>query len=272
MSGALPSTLRAWGARATRASTGCHVASGDNARPLPNPLWCLRGLHPSSSVSSASGPAIASSQSRTRITTTGPHHPMSICISSLQSPTAPVVSALQRRSQGHARPDRGIVQKTPPAMHAAHQQSKQPFLSIYNLALVCAFLRMGSILVAFITSPLILSLPDMKRRCALALPVTRLWKSASERDSVTVPVSIGSTLEGGTKLTRGLVPEPLADLALVLEVNVPALGLAGGVLEGKGEHGVALLDGRLLLGGVAEGRVDGVKGGRRGELVCWRPS
>lgn len=41
MSGALPSTLRAWGARATRASTGCHVASGDNARPLPNPLWCL---------------------------------------------------------------------------------------------------------------------------------------------------------------------------------------------------------------------------------------
>lgn len=112
------------GARATRGSTGCHVASGDNARPLPNPLWCLRGLHPSSSVSSASGPAIASSQSRTRITTTRPHHPMSICISSLQSPTAPVVSALQRRSQGHARPDRGIVQKTPPAMHAAHQQSK----------------------------------------------------------------------------------------------------------------------------------------------------
>ncbi len=34
----------------------------------------------------------------------------------------------------------------------------------YNFALVCAFLRMGSSLVAFITSPLIFSLPDMNNR------------------------------------------------------------------------------------------------------------
>lgn len=37
-------------------------------------------------------------------------------------------------------------------------------LFIYSLALVCAFFKMGSILVAFITSPLTLSFPDMKSR------------------------------------------------------------------------------------------------------------
>ncbi len=69
-------------------------------------------------------------------------------------------------------------------------------------------------------------------------------------------------------LTGGLLAEALADLALILEVNVPALGLASGVLEVEGEDGVALLDGVLLVCGVAEGVVDGVKGGRGGELVC----
>lgn len=36
------------------------------------------------------------------------------------------------------------------------------------------------------TSPLILSLPDMNSRWALALPATRLPKSDSERERVTV--------------------------------------------------------------------------------------
>lgn len=59
------------------------------------------------------------------------------------------------------------------------------------------------------------------------------------------------------------------DLARLLEVDVPALGLAGLVLEGEGEDGAALLDGVLALG-VARGKsgVDGVEGGGGGEVVC----
>src|SRR3569833_1277920 len=60
----------------------------------------------------------------------------------------------------------------------------------YNLALVCAFLRIGSNLVAFITSPLILSLPDMKSLWALPLPVTRLPKSSSDSIRVTAGAGI----------------------------------------------------------------------------------
>jgi hypothetical protein len=57
---------------------------------------------------------------------------------------------------------------------------------IYNLAPIWAFLRMGSILVAFMTSPRILSLPLMNSFCAFALPVMSFAKSASERRSVTI--------------------------------------------------------------------------------------
>lgn len=56
---------------------------------------------------------------------------------------------------------------------------------VYSLALVWAFFRIGSSLVDFMMSPLILSLPDMKRRWALALPSERAWKSSSERERVT---------------------------------------------------------------------------------------
>lgn len=49
---------------------------------------------------------------------------------------------------------------------------------------------------------------------------------------------------------------------------MPALRLAGRVLEGEGVDAVALLDGVLALGLVrVEGVVDGVKGGRGRELV-----
>ena len=57
------------------------------------------------------------------------------------------------------------------------------------MALPWAFLRTGSILVAFMMLPLILSLPPMNRRWALALPATREAKSASERERVTTSVS-----------------------------------------------------------------------------------
>lgn len=70
------------------------------------------------------------------------------------------------------------------------------------------------------------------------------------------------------KLTGGLVAKTLANLALVLEVNVPLVGLAGGVLEDKGKDGVALLDGVLAVGLAAgKGAVDGVEGGGGRELV-----
>lgn len=51
--------------------------------------------------------------------------------------------------------------------------------------LVWAFFITGSILVAFITSPLIFNLPDMNSFCALALPETRFAKSLSESSRVT---------------------------------------------------------------------------------------
>lgn len=49
----------------------------------------------------------------------------------------------------------------------------------------CAFFKIGSILVAFITSPLTLSLPLMNSFCALAFPETSFEKSSSESWSVT---------------------------------------------------------------------------------------
>ena len=56
---------------------------------------------------------------------------------------------------------------------------------IYSFAFVWAFLRIGSIFVAFITSPLTFSFPDMNSRCAFALPLTSFPKSSSDSVSVT---------------------------------------------------------------------------------------
>ena len=58
--------------------------------------------------------------------------------------------------------------------------------SIGALAFVCAFIRMGSIFVAFITSPLTFSFPAMNNRCAFAFPATSLPKSSSDNDRMTV--------------------------------------------------------------------------------------
>lgn len=69
--------------------------------------------------------------------------------------------------------------------------------------------------------------------------------------------------------TSRLVSETLANLAGLLEVDVPVLRLASLVLQGKSKDGLALLDGILPLGLVGVERVvDGVKGRRGGELVC----
>lgn len=62
------------------------------------------------------------------------------------------------------------------------------------------------------------------------------------------------------KLTGGLVAETLADGTGVLEVNVPAGGLALGVLEGEAEDGLALLNGVFALLLALESGGDGVEG------------
>jgi len=62
---------------------------------------------------------------------------------------------------------------------------------------------------------------------------------------------------------------PLPHNALVLQVDVPALGVAGAVLEREGEDGTALLDGVFAPSGVLLQRlVDRVEGCAGGEGVC----
>lgn len=64
------------------------------------------------------------------------------------------------------------------------------------------------------------------------------------------------------KLTGRLLAKTLANLTLVLEVNMPLVGLAGSVLEDKSKDSVALLDGVFAVSFAAgESAVDGVKGG-----------
>ena len=132
-------------------------------------------------------------------------------------------------------------------------------------------------------SPLILSFPVMKSRWALPLPETRLPKSSSERERVTALVLAGHSCARNAPspirapglvsawLTCRLVSKSLADLALVLEVDVPAVGLAGLVLEVEGEDGLSLLDGIRPVGvaGV-QGLVDEIEGSRGRESVCGR--
>lgn len=63
--------------------------------------------------------------------------------------------------------------------------------------------------------------------------------------------------------------DTLANSTLLLEVEVPGLFLAAGVLEVESNDGLGLVDGVLALSGVGlEGRVDHVERGGGGELVC----
>lgn len=74
-----------------------------------------------------------------------------------------------------------------------------------------------------------------------------------------------------SKLTISLAPgrrSTLAHLTLVLQVEVPALLLALGVLQVEGDNGLGRVDGILTLGLVGlEGLVDGVERGGGGEGV-----
>ena len=86
--------------------------------------------------------------------------------------------------------------------------STSPQLPAYSFALSCcwAFFRIGSILVAFITSPLTFSFPPMNSFCAFACPATIFPKSASERERVTMREECE---RGGFPLARrtGLIRE-----------------------------------------------------------------
>lgn len=64
----------------------------------------------------------------------------------------------------------------------------------YNFAPVCAFFNIGSIFVAFITSPRIFSFPLINSFCAFALPLTSLPNSSSLSTKVTEAFLGGSPL------------------------------------------------------------------------------
>ena len=70
-------------------------------------------------------------------------------------------------------------------------------------------------------------------------------------------------------LTIGLLSQASAHSTLLLEVDMPALCLAGLVLQREGVDAAGLLDGIFPVGfaGV-QGFVDGVEGRRGRELVC----
>lgn len=72
--------------------------------------------------------------------------------------------------------------------------------------------------------------------------------------------SFGRGTKGGRgKLTSRLGTSAIADLASLLEVNVPALRLAGLVLQGKGKDSIALLNGGLAVSLAGERGADGIK-------------
>lgn len=66
--------------------------------------------------------------------------------------------------------------------------------------------------------------------------------------------------------TSWLISQTRGDFSLVSEVDVPALGLAGLILQGEGEDGIALLDGVLALSIITlESAVDELEGLGGGE-------
>lgn len=175
-------------------------------------------------------------------------------------------------------------------MRTLHSTSIQYIREIYSLACFCAFLRIGSILVAFITSPLIFSFPDMNSFCAFALPEISLAKSTSESMSVTIHralsafrkclglYSIISCIRPFVDVwcthTSWLLPlrrRPLAYLAALFEIDVPVARLALVVLQRECEDGTALLDRVLALGFVGEGVGDEIEGCGRGPGVWIKP-
>jgi len=85
----------------------------------------------------------------------------------------------------------------------------------YSFALTaCAFLRIGSIFVAFITSPFTFSFPAMNNRWAFAFPLTNFPKSSSERARVTVRRRISHEARGKWRIVVGAVKQILHRLGL----------------------------------------------------------
>ena len=77
----------------------------------------------------------------------------------------------------------------------------------------------------------------------------------------------GSASKQGKRTSR--LAKTLTDLTGLLQVNVPALGLASLVLQGESEDGTALLDGILAIGlRRVESLVDGVEGRGGREAIC----
>lgn len=111
----------------------------------------------------------------------------------------------------------------------------------------------------------------MNRRCAFAFPVMSFWKSSSESVSRT----IGSFSVGADQVcdrifrTSWLRGQSLEYLALLLQVDVPALCIASLVLQSESVDTVASLHGILSLGiGGLENAVERVEDLRRGKGTC----
>lgn len=114
----------------------------------------------------------------------------------------------------------------------------------------------------------------------LACP-PRTHRSSPPLPALLPPLSLHPSLFSGpvqetgwvaTVLTIGLAALrrlALPHAALLLEINVPAVGVAGGVLQREGEDGAAFLDRVLAARVVGRQRgVDGVEGRGGGEGVC----
>ena len=102
-------------------------------------------------------------------------------------------------------------------------------------------------------------LPAATRALTSSLPPSLLSGPVQETSWATV-------LTIGLAALRRLA---LPHAALVLEINVPAVGVAGGVLQREGEDGAAFLDRVLAARVVGRQRgVDGVEGRGGGEGVC----
>jgi hypothetical protein len=70
-------------------------------------------------------------------------------------------------------------------------------------------------------------------------------------------------------ITRWLLSQTLCNTSLVLEIDVPAIGFSGFVLQCESEDGVCLLHGIFSLSiGRSQSSVDIVESLRRGESIC----
>lgn len=156
----------------------------------------------------------------------------------------------------------------------------------YKFALVWAFLRTFSILVAFKILPLIFSFPFMNSFCALVFPSNSAVKSSSESERLTVLqqyCQCSSRKLGGTLnidqiviiyciiLTIRLLTigcNTPAHNTLLLEIKIPALLFSLRVSDIESYNGLGILEYALALGGVGpEGVADDIECTRGRESI-----